>query len=417
MSRRLLGSVITLAVGSGLAQLVMLAFAPLLSRLYTPADYACQTVFLTIVGTVLPFVCAKYEVAIVVAGTERHAVALRTLSLRIAIGVSMALAAIVVVLRQPIETLVHGEALGRWLYAVPVAVLMGAVALIDRHMANRCGEYAVISRFLLLQALLSCALNLALGWQGMGADGLLVANVVSVTIGTAWLSWRMRSLYSGGSPPKTWSLRAVARKYRSFPLYNASSSVLDSLTLALPVFFLARLTDSDTVGQYGFLMRFAQAPLALVSGAVTQVHLKHVADMVRAGVPVRPYLARITAILAGLVAVPTLCAMLWGGPLFAWTFGQRWQTAGEYLAILMPSLALQFVVSTLSPTCGATGNNRVAALWKALSFVVTLGMFLAVAPLLDTRALLWAIASTNVALYVLYYLAIWYAAGRPRGNT
>ena len=69
-----------LALGSGFAQVIALAFSPIITRLYSPSDFAVITMFLTITGMLLPFICGKYEVAIVVAGTDRHASELTALS-------------------------------------------------------------------------------------------------------------------------------------------------------------------------------------------------------------------------------------------------------------------------------------------------------------------------------------------------
>ncbi len=71
MTVGVLRNVAVLALGSGLAQVVALAASPLIARLYSPADYAVLTMFLTLSGVLIPFACGKYEVAIVVAGTDR----------------------------------------------------------------------------------------------------------------------------------------------------------------------------------------------------------------------------------------------------------------------------------------------------------------------------------------------------------
>lgn len=414
MRGRLLRQVGVLVLGSGVAQAIALACSPLVTRLYSPADYAVITVFVALTGVLLPFACGKYEVAIVVAGTDRHASALTALSFVVATIGALAVLVPVVVMWDEINELLGCTELGRWVIAVPVMVLLGAYAMVGRYVATRRSAYRLISQYLSGQAAVSVALNLLLGYLGMGANGLLLTNVTSVVLGTGWLLLSLRDDMSLALREGLPAIKHVAHKYRDFPIFNATSTVLDAVTLAMPVFFIAQLCDADSVGHYGFLMRVVQAPVALVSGAVTQVHFKHVADLVRSRDPVRPYLLRVTGILAALAIAPTVVAMLWSPALFAWAFGVRWQPAGEYLGILMPSLALQFLVSALSPTCGATGNNRIAAIWRVLSFALTLAMFVLVAPGLDMRHIMWCLAITNVALYAAYYAAIWWAAGHPQ---
>jgi len=80
---------------------------------------------------------------------------------------------------------------------------------------------------------------------------------------------------------------------------------------------------------------------------------------------------------------------------------------------MMPAIAIQFIASTLSPTCCATGNNRLAAAWKVLAFLVTAAFFLFIAPGRDVRVILGLFAVTNGLLYLSYLFVIIYSARHP----
>jgi lipopolysaccharide exporter len=416
VNRKFFQGVSVLMLGSGAAQVIALACAPALTRLYVPDDYAALTVFLAITGVLLPFSCGKYEVAVVTASTDREAASLIGLCLRIAAIAAIAMLVPAILGWEWINWALGSDVLGRWLLAVPLAVVLGAVAMVARYAANRRSAYGLISRYLVLQAMLSVGMNLAFGSAGWGSDGLLVANLVSISVGTFVLLWMLKPEMSMGWSSDWPSMKMAGWKYRDFPLYNASSTVLDSLTLAMPVFFIARLTSDETLGSYGFMMRIAQAPLSLIGGAVTQVHLKHLSELVRSGTPALGYLIRVALALASLVVVPTLVLVIWAPAVFEVCFGVPWRHAGELLAILIPSIAVQFVVSTLSPACGATGHNKLGAVWKVIAFVSTLLMLWTLAIRGDVRALLPALAILNVVLYVLYFGVICFAVTYPRSH-
>lgn len=414
MNRRFFQGVSVLMLGSGAAQIIALACAPILTRLYAPGDYAALTVFLAITGVLLPFICGKYEVAVVTATTDSEAVSLIGLCLRIAAIASIGMLVPAILGWKWINWALGSDVLGRWLMAVPLAVLLGAVAMVGRYAANRHAAYGLISRYLVLQAMLSVGMNLALGFAGWASDGLLVANLVSVFIGTGVLVLMLRPQMTVGWSSDWPSMKMAGWKYRDFPIYNASSTVLNSLTLAMPVFFIARLTSDETLGSYGFMMRIAQAPLALIGGAVTQVHLKHLSELVRSGTPALGYLIRIALVLASLVVVPTLVLVFWAPTLFESIFGPPWRHAGELLAILMPSIAVQFVVSTLSPACGATGHNKLGAVWKVIAFVVTLGALFSMPREASGQRIAFVLAFTNIGLYTLYFVLIFRAVKHPK---
>ena len=98
---------------------------------------------------------------------------------------------------------------------------------------------------------------------------------------------------------------------------------------------------------------------------------------------IRPYLLKVTFILIAVITPMSVILMQFAPSLVSWIFGDEWELAGIYLQILMPALALRFVVSTLSTTLSATGHNRLGAIWKVTAFVVTFAVLMIFAPEVD----------------------------------
>ena len=409
----LIRNITILAFGAGIAQVLTFAVLPLLTRLFEPSEFAVLTVFVTLVSASLPFVCGKYETAIVVAQTEHQARDLAALCIWISGALSLGLICAAVVFERPFNNWIGCPQLGGWLAVAPVVVWLGAVTAVCAHLANRRAAFGWIASSTILQAIAAASVGLLMGLSDMGAVGLLAANLVSVALSTGLLVTLTRSDLSRWYDLRREGLWEIAHRYRDFPLYNASSSILNAVALALPVFCLSRLCDSDTVGLFGLAVRVGWAPLSLLSSAVSQVHLNRVSELVKSGHGVAPYVMRVLAALLGIALLPTLLMLGWGPNLFAMAFGPSWRGAGEYLAILMPAIALQFVASTLSPTCCATGNNRLAAAWKVLAFLITAAFFLFIAPGRDARVILRLFAVTNGLLYLSYLVVIIYSARHP----
>jgi len=412
----LIRSIAILAFGAGLAQAITFAALPLLTRLFEPSEFAVLTVFVTLVSAVLPFVCGKYETAIVVAQSEHQARDLATLCIWISGALSLGLTCAAVVFERPFNNWIGCPQLGGWLAVAPVVVWLGAVTAACAHLANRRAAFGWIASSNILQATSAATVSLLMGLSGTGAVGLLAANLVSVAFSTGLLVTLTRPDLSQWYLLRRESLREIAHRYRDFPLYNASSSILNAVALALPVFCLSRLCDADTVGFFGLAVRVGWAPLSLLSSAVSQVHLNRVSELVRSGHGVVSYLMCVLAALLGITLVPTLLMLGWGPYIFAVVFGPSWQAAGEYLAIMMPAIAIQFIASTLSPTCCATGNNRLAAAWKVLAFLITVIFFVFIAPGRDARVILRLFAWTNGLLYLSYLGVIIYSAHHPVGR-
>lgn len=413
MKKRIVREIGTLAIGGLAAQAIGLALSPVVARLYAPESYAVLTVFLTVVTTCLPAICGKYEIAVVVAGTDRHARELVGLCFWLAGAISGTLLIVTLFFGEYITSWLGGPNLGWWIVAAPPFMFVSAVTVIMTNHANRHREYRALSTLALVQAVAIALMNLTFGFMGLEATGLLIGNCLATLLGSLWILAKFRNSFSLSDMRWNEAKRDVAKKYLDFPLYNGTSTLLNAITLGMPVFFIAHLCSAETVGFYGLLMRVAQVPLAVISGSVMQVLLRQMSATVREGQNATPFLFRVTMALLALVAVPTLVLVLWAPELFSWAFGERWREAGALLTILMPTLALQFVVSTVSPTFGATGHNALAAVWKVIAFLVTLAVFVFVAPSLNVQGIFVAIAITNAALYALYYALAWYCARNP----
>jgi O-antigen/teichoic acid export membrane protein len=411
-----LRAVAVLGTGTVLAQIITIAAAPILTRLYSPADFGLAALFAAIIASITPAICGKYEVAIVVAKTVAVSRQLLGVALNVTLAVSLLALAAVLLFDSRIIALFNAERLGDWLLLVPPMLVLTGVLAGLKYYSNRMHEYQVISQAKVLMAIIAVVSSIILGIAGVEA-GLLLSTVLATGVAVGWLSFRHRSI--SYRRILAWSRRnkLLAKRYRDFPLFSASSGLLDGLTLAMPVFFLSSYFSESLVGFYALMLRVAAAPLSFVAGAVSQVNLKKVADLVHQGQSVRPYFWKVTLLLATVVTPVAVVLIMFAPSLFAWVFGEQWRAGGSYLQILMPALALRFIASTVSTTFGATGNNRLGAVWKVSAFGVTFVVLFLAAPRVDAEGMFVTFLLTDLFLYSFYYLLAWRAAGHPRALT
>ena len=310
--------------------------------------------------------------------------------------------------------LIDAEKLGRWLYITAAALLLTGVFQAGLYYSNRLKRYKLMAKTKLFQAVVVVSISIALGLIGMGFTGLLIGNILGLLLATGYIHYVNRLALTNGVF-SDWNKKYILMsRYKEFPLFNASSSLLDGITLSLPIFFLAHYFPDSVVGYFALVLRIANAPMSFISQSISQVNLKKVVDLVNERREVVPYLYKLTFILIAFVSFPTVLFVLYAPELFSIVFGSRWYEAGVYCQILMPALAMRFVASTLSSTLGATKNNGYGALWKVISFVVTLAVLAWFAPKGDITTLLIALLISDFMLYVLYYCFIIMAAKRPR---
>src|SRR5690554_2779748 len=82
-------NVLILAGGTMISQIIVLASLPILTHLYSPADYGTYSVFTSVIAMLLMVVSLSYEYAITLPEADKEASTILRLSLFLCIGVSI----------------------------------------------------------------------------------------------------------------------------------------------------------------------------------------------------------------------------------------------------------------------------------------------------------------------------------------
>ena len=403
-----------LASGAFLSQVITFSASPLLTRLYAPSEFAVLALFTAIVSSFSAAAGGRYDIAVVVAKEEKEAHELVYLSFWVALSTSILLFSVFHFRPFLLWKIFEAKSLGSWLYVAPLMVFLSAVGMALRCYANRIKDYAIISSSSVISALSAAGLSIILGKFRFTADGLLISTLLAACIFPALIYCKYKKVFSIKKIFFRHKLVNLAVKYKQFPIYNASTTFLDSLTLALPIFFLNRYFSENIVGYYALLTRVATAPIGFISQAVSEIHIKKVAELIHLKKNPVIYLKKISLFLVAIVLPPTFFLMLTGPELFAFFFGEPWRAAGSLLVILMPALAVRFIVSTVSGVFAGTGNNHIGGIWKVSAFIITLGMFGLLSGKTSVRGIFFAMLMTDLFLYCLYYFLIWKAIKNPQ---
>lgn len=404
----------TLATGTVLAQAIIIGVYPILTRIYSPENYAALALFAAIAYSLAPGISGRYDLAMVVQKEDADRRLLLALSFYVAIPFCLTIMIVLVIFQDFFSSFLNATSLGFWLLLAPVALLISASDTIFRRYATTQKDYALLGKTAVLHALLVSSMSIVFGLLGLSGHGMILSSLLGAIIALLFLCFAYREVLQQVNWLELRKIIFLAVKHKAYPLVNAPSSFLDGMLLSLPVFFLTKYFPEAIVGYYALLTRVAAAPLSVVSGAVSQVHLKKIADLIHDGGDGAQYLKKITKVMCLIVLGPVIIFMLAAPSLFAFLFGESWRQAGELLVILMPSIALRFVVSPLSGTLLATGHVLLGSSWQVLAFIVTLLMFLFIAPTASVTEIFFAILITDLLLYAVYYLFIYYAVRKSR---
>lgn len=341
-----------LALGSAAAigQVVSIATAPILTRLYDPAAYGVLAVFSSVVALLAALSTLRYELAIPLPEGSHEARVLVRLCLCLVVAASTLSWLAWSIWGGSLASLFGVPTLGGYAALVGVAVLlMGAYATLGAW-AVRSRAYTLIARTRLTQSVSGIATSMALGFAGLGPIGLLLGNIANGAAGIASLArlfWRERPA-APAALRSTLGMAACAKRYRRFPLYSTWQTLLGTAGQYAPPVVFSSVFGGSVAGYYALATRLCLLPMIVIGQSMSQVFFGEAASL-RSDAR---GLAALTDNAAGWLAaisIPVFGVLLAFGPaIFTSMLGPEWAAAGLYSRLMAPWLAVATVSTSLS---------------------------------------------------------------------
>lgn len=344
------GDILRLVSGTGIAQIIGLAAAPILTRLYAPEAFGAAALFASITGFFGVVVCMRYELSIVLPDNDREAANLLAVCFFTSVLITIFTIPIVVYASGPILNLIHMPDLAPYMWVIPIAVFMTGIFTAFEYWNTRTKHFARLSIARVTSQVSNTGGSLALGIAGHTVGGSLIsASVVGQTVATTVLAgqiWRDNGRFILQSI--TWQeMWSGIKRHRNFPLYSSWAALINTASWQLPVLMLGAFFSPAVVGMYSLGFRLIQMPMSLIGGAISQVFLQRASEAKSS-----KELGRLVDMIFNRMLVggllPTMIIMVIGADLFAFIFGEKWREAGFYVQILAPWALVWFISSPLS---------------------------------------------------------------------
>lgn len=403
----------TLVSGASAAQLVPLAIAPILTRLYSPSDFGVLAIFASVTAILTAVAAGRYTVAIMLPDRDRDAVQVTGLALLIAAAVSLLLLALAPVALAFFGRLGIIHDLGGWLYLVPAAVFMGSMSESLSYFSLRRDKVGVISRAKVLRTTTSGGAQILLGVLGAGVLGLLGGSLIGLATGNL----RLIQIFLDAvrtSPVRWCQVKEVAAKYSNFPKFDLWGSLANTLGYNVITIGIGLIYAYQSLGQYALAFRTASLPSALIGVAIGQVYLREAARRVDSPVLALRAFYKTTLILAAVSVPPMAVIGIWGQQIFGLVFGAEWQLAGVYASAMMPLVWARFVASPMTSAFYVYGRQRVFLISQVVLLVITLATMTVASQVGWSLETLLFVQSSVLGFF---YLILLYLARRTIINT
>lgn len=340
-------NVATVAGGTAAAQAILIAFTPLITRLYGPQAFGLQGLFLTIVALGSTFAALSYPMAIVLPKSERDAIGLVRLSLTIGVVVTLATCVLAAVFGEKILVFLNASELTKFIYLVPVAMFVAVCNETATQYSIRTKAFKLIAGVSAASSLISNTLKAGFGFVVPTAGVLIATNILGHAIKVfLLLKGQLKNRTASSVPIKSvgndamWTL---ARRHSDFAQYRAPQNLINALSAGLPVVLLAKYYGAPAAGFYSLAVMALAVPANLIGSSVLQVFYPQVNEAIQRGQPSKHLIIRTTLGLV-LIGILPLLVIVVGGPwLFSFVFGAQWDQSGVYAQWLSVWLFFQYV--------------------------------------------------------------------------
>lgn len=342
--------VVRLVSGTALAQVIGLAAAPILTRLYTPEAFGVAAMFASITAILGVLACMRYELSIILPDNDREAANLLAVSLVITGLTATLTIPLVLYAGEPVVNWLNMPELAPYLWLVPLTVLIYGIFSPLSYWNTRTKHFARLSIARVTSQLAGTSSSLAVGFAGHATGGTLIATSVGgqavATIVLGGQIWRDngRFILSCITLSEMWE---GVRRHWKFPIYSSWGALINTASWHVPVLMLGVFFSSAVVGFYSLGFRLIQMPMNLIGSAIGQVLYQHGAEARNRGelgLTVDAIFKRM--LIIGLL--PSLILTIIGEDLFSAIFGIYWSEAGLYVQILAPWALVWFISSPLS---------------------------------------------------------------------
>lgn len=333
----------TLLGGAVAGQLVTVAAAFVLTRLYSPVAFAHLEVFALVTGIAAVLGTGKYEQALMLPKSDDAARVLFAAGQR-AVAITMVVVAVLAL--STAGWVSERYALPEWrpiAYVLPLFCAWAAHARLLEYWHHRQAAAANVASAQAVAPLASEGVKFTLSAL-LPSTGLVWGSAVGMVIRWGMLRRGLAALIREAWAWHEVQDHAVLRDFRDYPTWVMAGSAMNRLAQWLHVLLIGATLGPVLLGMMGLARRLVMQPLSLIATAAAPVLFQSSTELPD-GAPLRRLFG------AAFLAFGAAGALVWFAVVWApdgttgWLFGAAWTDALTVVRILTPWFVLNFIAA------------------------------------------------------------------------
>lgn len=394
-----------LTSGTLVSQAIVFIFYPVLTRLYTPAEFGIVSVTYMIASLLAIFASGAAEGAILIAKSRRSAahiigwIVIR--STFILLG--FLLLAIFV---SNINTNLIDKDILFWLPIIPILAAATIYFNCFSEWFLREKEFYQLARFRILQSLAISLLRTLCGLVNSSANGLVIGEIFGklfIAIMGVRLLFFKNFYYFRAIKLKR--INSERRRFKQFPMYMMPDQLINIAGGTVHIPFFALLFNSTELGYIAMSMSILYFPVSIISAAIKDVFRQRaVTELQLTGSCKTLYLKLLLPVtLIGFIGFGLIYLLSpW---LFVILLGENWAPVGDYNRILAPMFFFNFVSMSMGGVLVVTQRLGLSLSWQIINLSMTLvALIIGAVVFKSVIATLWGITIAKSLAYLMHMI-------------
>ena len=367
---KFLSNMITLSTSTLMGQVLGVIITPVLSRLYSPADFGLFQLFISIVGMIAPIACLSYYNAILLPERDEDSANLVMLCLFLVTVTALLTAVILFFSSGYIEEALNAPGFSWYLPLIPFAIGFSGFSYVFGYWLSKKEEFGTIAKSNIYSSFAGKGISAGFGIVSPSPFGLIFGTMVNDFTIIIVLSKKMLADMAIFSNTSFARIREMAVRYKKFPLYSVGSDTAANASVQAAPFILALFFSPVVVGYYSMAYLVLRLPSKLIGTAIGTVFFQQASSEKNRTGGVKMVVKAVHTRLISLGMFGCLIVMIIGPELFAFVLGARWVTAGVYAQIFAPWFFVSFISVPLAYIFSVLEKQSVN-LWFSLLFLIS----------------------------------------------
>ncbi|RQX49188.1 capsular biosynthesis protein [Staphylococcus aureus] len=399
---KFIGDSFLMILSSGIAQVILIITTPIITRLYSPAEFGEFTIFSNIAMILIPIINARYDLLIVNAKNDRSANILSQISFLISLLILLILIPIL--------------AISAWLYPnfildfiFIIMLFLVSLTNIFTNYLNKERKYKVLSLINVFRAGSMALLQIIFGLLSLGSLGLIIGFSLSYITGIT-LGYKTFKKHFNIVRNKE-ETKALFLENKNQLVYSTPSILLNSLSFSVVVFFIGILYTNTEVGIYGMAIRVLGIPVTIISLGLSKIFMQQANDYYIERGNFRNLLLKFSSTLVIVSIILYVPLYLFSEELVNILLGHSWVDAITVIKIVIPLFVIRLIVSTVSLSVIVLQKQQLELILQALFLIGTTVTFV-ISKMLNLTFLNFVSINTAVLIvsYMIFFIALYYFA-------